>query len=66
MLEDIIYPIIMIIVAVFWLKWVYKVEGGFFKKEKDLFNKSMTLRGWVGGLLILIVGICFLIKEILK
>jgi hypothetical protein len=41
-------------------------NDGLFRKGDDLFDKSMNLGGWAGGLLILIVGICFLIKGILK
>ena len=66
MFENIILPIISILVGYLYLKWLYRRVGGFFKNDDDLFDKSMTLRGWVGGLLILIAGICFLIRGILK
>ena len=66
MFENIILPIIFILVGFLYLKWLYRRVGGFLKKDADLYDKSMTFRGWAGGLLILIVGICFLIKGILK
>lgn len=66
MFENIILPMIFILGGYLYLKWLYRRFGGFFKKDDDLFNKSMTFRGWAGGLLILIVGLCFLIKGILK
>jgi hypothetical protein len=66
MIENIILPSTLILVGFIYLKWLYKRTDGFFKKGDDLFDKSMTLRGWAGGLLILIVGICFLIRGILK
>lgn len=66
MFENIILPMIFILVGYLYLKWLYRRVGGFFKKDDDLFNKSMTFRGSAGGLLILIVGLCFLIKGILK
>ena len=65
MFENIILPISFILVGFLYLKWLYRRVGGL-KKNEDLFDKSMTHRGWAGGLLIIIVGICFLIKGILK
>lgn len=66
MFKDIILPILLIIGGFFYLKWLYKRNGVFFFKRDDFFEKSMTLRGWVGGLLMLIGGIYELIKGILK
>ena len=64
MLENIILPVIFILVGYLYLKWLYRGDGGFFKKDDDLFDKSMTFRGLAGGLFILIVGVLFLIKGI--
>jgi hypothetical protein len=67
MVRDIILSILLIIGGFFYLKWLYKRNGGFFlKKRDDFFEKSMTLRGWIGGLLMLIGGIYEFIKVILK
>jgi hypothetical protein len=66
MFENIILPGTFILVGFLYLRWVYKVNNDFFRKNVDLFSSSKDLQGWAGGLLILIVGICFLIRRILK
>ncbi len=67
MFENIILPILVIIGGFFYLRWLYKIENGFFKINGDLFSKSVGLfKGWILCVFILIVGICFLIKGILK
>ena len=66
MIQNIILPGTFILVGFLYLRWLYKVNNGFFRKNVDLFSSSKDLQGWAGGLLILIVGICFLIRGILK
>lgn len=66
MIQNIVLTSTFILGSFIYLKWLYNRTDGLFKKGDDLFDKSITLRGWAGGLLILIVGICFLIRGILK
>lgn len=66
MFKDIFLPILVVIGAFLYLKWLYRVNNGFFRKNVNLFSNSKDLQGWAGGLLILIVGLCYLIKGILK
>lgn len=62
MIEDIILPIVSIIIGLFYSKWLYKVNNGFFRKNVDLFSNVKDLGGWFAALgLILITGILFLI-----
>jgi hypothetical protein len=67
MIEDIFLPLISIIVGFLYSKWLYKSNGNsFFNKKDNSFGKVQTLKGWFGGLVLVIVGILFLLKGILS
>jgi hypothetical protein len=67
MIEDILLPLIIIIVGFLYSKWIYKSNGNsFFNKEDNSFGKVQTLKGWFGAALIIIVGFLFLLKGILS
>ncbi|MEY4963229.1 MAG: hypothetical protein RLZZ323_548 [Bacteroidota bacterium] len=68
MIEDIILPLASFIIGITYSKWLYKSNGNSFFEETDddLFSKSQTLKGWAAGLILIIVGVLFLIKGVLK
>lgn len=67
MFEDIFFPLLVIICGIIYLRWLIKIEGGFFKINGDLFSKSIGLfKGWILCVFIIIIGIFFLIKGIIK
>ncbi|AOZ99475.1 hypothetical protein BIW12_08465 [Flavobacterium commune] len=64
MIQDIILPLLSIIIGFFYSKWLYKVNNGFFRKNVDLFSNSKDLQGWFAATLLIIVGLLFLLKGI--
>jgi hypothetical protein len=67
MTQDIILPLLSIILGFLYSKWLYKANNGFFRKNVDLFSNSKDLGGWFAVLvLVLITGILFLIIGISK
>jgi len=66
MIENIILPLISIIIGFFYSKWLYKVNNGFFEKNVDLFSNSKDLQGWFAAIGLIVVGVIFLIKGISK
>jgi amino acid transporter len=65
MVQDIILPLISIIIGLIYLKWMYKRnDNSFFNQKDDSFSKVQTLKGWFVGLGLIIVGVLFLFKGI--
>ena len=66
MIQDIILPLLSIIIGFFYSRWLYKVNNGFFRKNVDLFSNSKDLQGWFAAIVLIIVGLLFLLKGILN
>lgn len=64
MIQDIILPLLSIIIGFFYSKWLYKVNNGFFRKNVDLFSNSKDLQGWFAAAVLIIVGLLFFLKGI--
>lgn len=66
MIQDVILPLMSIIIGFFYSKWIYKRNGNSFFEETDheLFSKVQTLKGWFAAAVLIIVGLLFLIKGI--
>ncbi len=66
MIQNVILPLMSIIIGFFYSKWIYKTNGNSFFEETDydLFSKVQTLKGWFAALGLIVVGILFLIKGI--
>jgi ABC-type uncharacterized transport system permease subunit len=64
MFEKFILPIIMIIISLLYMKSIYKRRGGFMKE--DFYSNSEAFKGWSMSFILLIAGILFLIKGIIK
>jgi hypothetical protein len=66
MIQNIILPLVSIIIGFFYSKWIYKGNGNSFFEEtdNDLFSKVETLKGWFAGVGLIIVGLLFLLKGI--
>jgi hypothetical protein len=64
MIDQIILPIITIILCFLYMKNIYKRRGGFMKE--DSYSNSGALKGWSMGFIFFIAGIIFLIKGIIK
>ncbi len=65
MIDNIILPICMILGGIFYLRYLYKRDGGFLKDESMLSNVYI-FKGWGIGFIVVIAGICFLIKGIIN
>jgi hypothetical protein len=66
MIEEIILPLLSIIIGLAYSKWLYKANGGFFRKNVDLFSNSKDLQGWFASVIFILGGILFLIIGISK
>lgn len=65
MIEDIILPLLIIIIGFFYSKWIYKRNGNsFFNEQDDSFSKVQTLKGWFAAVGLIVVGLLFFIKGI--
>lgn len=66
MIQDVILPLMIIIIGFFYSKWIYKRNGNSFFEETDydLFSKVQTLKGWFAAAVLIIVGALFLVKGI--
>lgn len=66
MLQNIILPLVSIIIGFFYSKWIYKSNGNSFFEETDynLFRKVQTLKGWFAAVVLIIVGLLFLLKGV--
>lgn len=67
MVQNIILPLLSIIVGYFYSKWLYKRNGNSFFEETDydLFSKAQTFKGWFAAVVLIIGGFIFLIKGII-
>lgn len=65
MIEDIILPLLSIIIGLAYSKWLYKANNGFFRKNVDLFSNSKDLQGWFASVVFILGGLLFLIMGIL-
>jgi hypothetical protein len=67
MIQSIILPLISIIIGFVYSKWLYKRnDNSFFIEKDDSFSKMQTLKGWFAGLILIVAGVLFLTKGILK